>query len=100
MGVWLPGRLWGLGAMITPGDVFTGLPSVPEPEFTHFDLNALRVEDSDAGRVSEPRPVRARIEKIRIPVWLLVLVSPKANQYVQLTNLAIEAKECKKLSKR
>jgi len=41
-------------------DVFTDLPSVPDPEFTRFDLNALWVEDSEAGRASEPRPVRAK----------------------------------------
>jgi hypothetical protein len=55
------------------GDVFTDLRSVPEPEFTRFDLNALRVEDSETEHGSEPRPVRVR-KKIRIPVWLLVLV--------------------------
>ena len=55
-------------------DVFTDPPFVPDPEFTRFDLSALEDEDSKGGGASQPRLVRAKIEKIRIPAWLLVLI--------------------------
>jgi len=55
-------------------DVFTDPPFVPDPEFTRFHLNALDDEDSKGCGASQPRMVRAKRVKIRIPAWLLVLV--------------------------
>ena len=56
-------------------DVFTDPASVPDPEFTRFDLNALQDKGSEGSSVSKPRLIRARTEKITISVWLLVLVA-------------------------
>ena len=56
-------------------DVFTDPPSVSDPEFTRFDLNALHDKYSEGRSVSKPRLIPARTEKISIPVWFLVLVA-------------------------
>jgi len=57
-------------------EVFTDPPFVPEPEFTRFDLNALRAEDSTASSTVSSRgnSARATRRKIRIPILLLVLI--------------------------
>ena len=57
------------------GDVLTDSPFVPDPEFTRFEVSALQGEDSEGSHRSQPRPVRAIREKLRIPAWLLVLVA-------------------------
>ena len=52
-------------------DIFTNPPFVPEPEFTRFDLNALRDENTENS--SHSRLARATRDRIRIPVLLLAL---------------------------
>ena len=56
-------------------DVFTNPPSMPDPEFKRFDLHALQDKGSEGSSAAKSRRIRARTEKIRIPVWLLVLVA-------------------------
>jgi hypothetical protein len=53
-------------------DVFTNPPSVPEPEFTRFDLNALR--DKKTAHASPSKLACATRDRVGIPVLLLVLV--------------------------
>jgi hypothetical protein len=57
-------------------DIFTDPPFAPEPEFTRFDLNALRDEDSTASSTvfSRGNLARATRRKIRIPILLLGLI--------------------------
>jgi hypothetical protein len=52
-------------------DIFTNPPSVPEPEFTHLDLNALRDEKTAHATSKLARATRNRIG---IPVLVLALV--------------------------
>jgi hypothetical protein len=52
-------------------DIFANPPFVPEPEFTRFDLNALR--DENAEHSSHSRLARTTRYRIRIPVLLLAL---------------------------
>jgi hypothetical protein len=55
-------------------DMFTDPPFVPEPEFTSFDLSALRGEDSEGHVSRQSKLGQARRERIRIPILLLALV--------------------------
>ena len=52
-------------------DIFANPPFVPEPEFTHFDLNALRGENTAHSRHSQL--AQTTRDRIRIPVLLLAL---------------------------
>ena len=58
------------------GDVFTDHPIVPDPEFTGFDLKALRGEDpSVSSHVSNrQKSTRAGRKRVRIPILLIALV--------------------------
>jgi hypothetical protein len=56
-------------------DAFTNPPSVPDPEFTRLDLDALQTKDPEGNQTPQPRPVQALRGKIRIPLLLLFLVA-------------------------
>jgi hypothetical protein len=56
-------------------EVFTDPPFVPDPEFTRLDLSALEDKYSEGCRASKPARIRTRREKIKVPIWLLVLVA-------------------------
>jgi hypothetical protein len=53
-------------------DIFINPPFVPEPEFTRFDLYALRGENTASS--SHSQLTRAAKDRITIPVLLLALV--------------------------
>jgi hypothetical protein len=53
-------------------DIFTNPPFMPEPEFTRFDLNALRGKKTASSNHS--KLARANRKRIGIPVLLLALV--------------------------
>ncbi|MBV8276725.1 MAG: hypothetical protein JO170_15905 [Verrucomicrobia bacterium] len=58
------------------GDVFTHHPLVPDPEFTGFDLKALRGEDTGVSNdvSNRQKSTRASRKRVRIPILLLALV--------------------------
>ena len=55
-------------------DIFTDPPFAPEPEFTRFDLNALRDSGASSTVLSRKNLARATRRKIRIPILLLALI--------------------------
>jgi hypothetical protein len=56
-------------------DLFNDPPFASDPEFTPFNLNALRSEASEGSRTAQPRLARPKREKIAMSALLLVLVA-------------------------
>ena len=56
-------------------DVFANPHSVPDPEFTRLDLDALQAKGLEGNQTPQPRLVQAQRGKIRIPLLLLLLVA-------------------------